>query len=163
MAINKQKKSEIVGAVAHILKDAESVVFVKFNKLTVAATTELRKRLRAEGVGYFVAKKTLLKRALTEKNVEGEIPALDGEIAIAYGKDMLAPAREVYNFSKEYKDNLAIVGGIFEGRMMDKDAMVSIATIPGVKTLHAQFVNLINSPLQGLVIALNAIAEKKEA
>jgi ribosomal protein L10 len=39
--------------------------------------------------------------------------------------------------------------------------MVTIAQIPGLKTLQAQFVNLINSPIQRLVIGLNAIAEKK--
>jgi ribosomal protein L10 len=37
-----------------------------------------------------------------------------------------------------------------------------VAQIPGLKTLQAQFVNLINSPIQGFVIALNAIAEKKQ-
>jgi ribosomal protein L10 len=44
---------------------------------------------------------------------------------------------------------------------MEKAQMMEIATIPGLQTLYAQFVNVINSPIQGLVVALNAIAEKK--
>jgi ribosomal protein L10 len=40
--------------------------------------------------------------------------------------------------------------------------MESIALIPSQKTLYAQFVNIINSPIQGFVVALNAIAEKKQ-
>lgn len=162
MAITKQQKTEIVGAVSQILKDAKTVVFVKFNRLNVAATTLLRKKLRGEKVGYTVAKKTLLKRALSEENITGELPLLEGEIAIAYSTDELAPAREIYNFSRDYKDNVKIVGGIFEGKYMDANEMLSIATIPGMQVLRGQFVNLINSPLQGLVIALNAIAEKKQ-
>ena len=39
--------------------------------------------------------------------------------------------------------------------------MITIASIPGIKTLQAQFVQLINSPIQRFVLALNAIAEKK--
>ena len=46
---------------------------------------------------------------------------------------------------------------------MDKEQMTEIAQIPDMQTLRAQFVNVINSPIQGLAIALNALAEKKDA
>ena len=75
--------------------------------------------------------------------------------------DPTAPARGVYTFVKKYKDKLSIVGGIFEGHFLDAKEMNEIATIPPVETLRGMFANVINSPIQGLVIALNAIAEKK--
>jgi large subunit ribosomal protein L10 len=161
MAITLDKKSEIVGALSHVMKDAESIVFVNFHKLTVKDTTELRRKLREEGIGYMVAKKTLVKRALDAEKLEGTLPVLEGEIAIAYGRDLIAPARGVYNFEREHKGAVKIVGGVFEGRYMNAEEMMSIATIPGIQTLYGQFVNLINSPIQGFVVALNAIAEKK--
>lgn len=161
MAISKQKKAEIIGGVEASIKDAQSIVFVSFKKLTVADATDLRRRLRAENVEYKVAKKTLLKRALNAEKFGGEMPVLDGAIAIAYGTDLLAPAREVFEFARTHKESVSIVGGVFDGRYMDSAEMNSIATIPGMQTLRAQFVNLINSPLQGLVIALDAIAETK--
>jgi ribosomal protein L10 len=72
-----------------------------------------------------------------------------------------SPAREVYEFQKKYKNSISILGGVFEGKFMDMEAMVSVAQIPGLKTLQAQFVNLINSPIQGFVMALSEIAKKK--
>ena len=45
------------------LKGANSVVFVKFDKLKVADVNSLRRALQEQEVGYQVAKKTLLKRA----------------------------------------------------------------------------------------------------
>ncbi len=143
-----------------IIKDAPSVTFVNFHGLGVAETTQLRQKLRAEGVSYTVAKKTLIKKALKEAAVEGAIPELEGELALTYGADQIAPARGVYEFQKKYKDNLSILGGIFEGSFANKEKMLSIAQIPGLQILRGQFVNLINSPIQGLVIALNKIAEK---
>jgi large subunit ribosomal protein L10 len=89
------------------------------------------------------------------------MPQLDGEIAIAYSADLLAPAREIYVFEKKFKDNVKIVGGVFEGAYADREKMVAIATIPSQQVLYAQFVNLINSPIQRLVIGLSQIAEKK--
>ena len=39
--------------------------------------------------------------------------------------------------------------------------MTEIASIPTLQVLRGVFVNVINSPIQGLVLGLNAIAEKK--
>lgn len=161
MAISKAKKSEIVSDVSKILADSKSIAFVNFHKLTVTETGEVRKALRAAGVGYRVAKKTLIKRALEEAGITGEMPALDGEISLVYGADLLAPAREVLEFTKKFKDKLSIVGGVFEGGYKSKSEMMAIATIPSMHTLQAQFVQLINSPIQRFVLALNAIADKK--
>ncbi len=161
MAISKTKKHDIVAKVSDILKDSKSAVFVNFHKVTVGDMTGIRKQLRGEGVGLYVAKKTLIKRALGDASITGELPDLQGEVALVYADDLLAPAREIFSFQKSLDGRISILGGIFEGVYKDKSGMEMIASIPGRQTLYAQFVNLINSPIQGLVLALNAIAEKK--
>ena len=161
MALKKQKKTEIVSTLDASLKDAQSVVFVKFDKLTVADVNTLRRNLQKEDIGYMVAKKTLLKRALDTRGIEGELPELPGQIAVAYGTDLLAPAREVYAFQKGHKENISIVGGMFEGKYMDKVQMESIATIPPREVLLSQIAYLLKSPLQRLAIAVNAVAGTK--
>lgn len=162
MALTKAKKAEVIDSVKKILDKAKTIVFVNFHKLTVSETTQIRKMLRENEVGYYVAKKTLIKRALAEKSYAGELPALDGEVAIVYAEDQIAPAREIFNFQKKFDKRISIIGGVFESAFKDKEAMLTIANIPSRQTLYAQFVNLINSPIQGLVIALNGIAEKKQ-
>jgi large subunit ribosomal protein L10 len=161
MPITLDKKKELVKSLEGSLKDAQSAVFVKFDKLTVANVNTLRRNLQANDVGYVVAKKTLLKRALGTGKITGEIPEMPGQIAVAYSSDLLAPAREVFNFAKGHKENIAIVGGIFEGKYMNASEMMSIATIPPLQTLRGMFVNLINSPIQRMAVVLNAIAEKQ--
>ena len=161
MAISKDKKKEIVKNVSDAVKGAASVVFVNFHGLTVHNTSEVRKALKGQKVSYLVAKKTLAKRALAESGTQGTLPELEGEFGLVYGEDQIAPAREIYTFQKKFDGKLSIVGGIFEGKYVGKDEMVSIASIPSLKTLHAQLVNLINSPIQGFVMALDQIAQKK--
>ena len=85
MAITKQKKVDVVAKLGNALAEAVSVVFVRFHKLSVADTTKMRKALRAEGIGFYVAKKTLLNIALEKKGYVGQVPELPGEIAIAWG------------------------------------------------------------------------------
>jgi len=162
MAITKGKKEEICKKVKGIVDDFSTVVFVNFHGLNVIETTQLKSSLREEDSFYTVAKKTLVKKVLQDSSVDGEIPKLEGELALAYSKDQIASARGVYEFQQKHKENISILGGIFEGAYVDKDKMFSIAQIPSLQTLRAQFVNIINSPIQGLVIALNGIAEKRE-
>ena len=161
MPITRAKKKEVLDNLKKIVKDSSSVVFVNFHGTNVSESSEMRRSLRKEGVEYVVAKKSLAKLALADAKIEGTEPALEGEIAFAYGKDIIAPAREIYQFQKKFDGRLNIIGGIFEGGFKDKEGMMAIATIPPLKTLYGQFVNILNSPIQGIVIALNALAEKK--
>lgn len=161
MAITKAKKSELVAEMREGLKDAQSIVFVRFNKLPVKQTMALRRALRAQSVGYQVVKKTLLDRVLGEKSLTGESPSIPGEVAMAWGSDLLAPAREVFTFVEQYKGQLEIVGGVFDGSYKSKEEMNEIARIPSQQTLYAQFVGLINSPIQSFVSVLSQIAEKQ--
>ena len=169
--ISKEKKKEILEVLKKIIKDSQSIVFVNFHGLSVENVSLLRRKLREEEVGYKVAKKTLIKRAFEAEKIEGELPELEGEIALAYlpaeasakegGRDPIAPARGVYGFQKEYPDNFKIVGGVFEGAYMNQESMTEIAQIPPMQVLRGMFVNIINSPIQGFASVLHQIAEKK--
>jgi large subunit ribosomal protein L10 len=163
MAINKEKKSEIFTRLQEIAKGKGSRVFVNFHGLSVAEATAVRRALRAEGVGYYVSKKTIARKAFTESGVEGTFPELQGELAIAYGEDAIAPAREVFKFQKTMKDKVSILGGVFENRFTTAEEIKTIALIPSQQVLYGQFVNLINSPIQRFVTVLDRIAEKKTA
>ncbi len=162
MAITKDKKKSILGRLDGI-KDSESVVFVNFKGLPVFETTSMRQELAKGNVEYYVAKKTLVKKAFTEAGIEGDMPQIEGELAVVYGNDPTGPAREIFAFQKKYDGKVSIVGGVFEHKFMNKIQMEEIAKIPSMHVLRGMFVNVINSPIQGFAMALNAIAEKKTA
>jgi len=161
MAITREKKEQVVEKVRGLAKEAKTIVFANFKGLTVAEQNEMRKGLRAQGIGYTVAKKSLVRRAFAEKNYGGEPPVLEGEIALAYGSDELAPAREIAAFVKKFPEHLAFAGGVFGGNYMNAAEIKSIAAIPGMQTLRAQFVQLINSPRQRFAVVLQQKAEKE--
>ncbi len=163
MAIRKQKKEEIVSKMAGVISNSSTLVFAQFKGLTVAEQNEMRRALRAQDVGYTVAKKTLVKRALDAAKFEGAIPTLEGEVAVAYSADELAPARELAVFVKKFPTHLMFAGGVFAGKYVGASEIKAIAAIPGIDTLRAQFVQLINSPIQRFAVVLNAKAAKANA
>ena len=163
MAITKDKKKEIGAKLETILDSAESLAFVNFHGLTVGTEEKIRTTLREAWVSYYVAKKTLMKRAFDAKKYKGEMPELEGEIALVYGEDAIAPAREAFQFAKKKTDPLTLVGGMFEGKYMNASEITEIASIPGQQQLYGMFANVINSPIQKIVVGLSEVAKKKEA
>jgi large subunit ribosomal protein L10 len=162
VAITKAKKQDIIAKLEGIKKDSDSLVFVNFKGVSVADTSVMRRKLREEGVGYFVAKKTLMKRVFGDA-YEGEMPELDGEIAVAYSADAIKPAQQIKDFAKKYKDAVAIAGGVFQGVFKTKEEMTIIASIPPLDTLRGMFAQLVNSPRQRFAVVLSKVAEAKNA
>ncbi len=163
MAISKDKKRDILARLTDAFKEASSIAFVGFTKFTVADVSKMRKELSSAGVRYYVAKKTLILRALAEHGYKGTVPELPGEVAIAWTTtdDATAPARGVHEYGKKLKGVLSLLGGVFENSFLNAEKITAIATIPPMIVLRGMFVNVINSPIQGLVIALDKIREKK--
>ncbi|MBU6390336.1 50S ribosomal protein L10 [Patescibacteria group bacterium] len=160
MPLSKEKKKELLERLKAVSK-AKSVAFVNFHGLSVADANELRRALRASGVSYLVSKKTLAKKALGEAGFAGTVPELAGELGIAWSDDQLAPTREAFSFQKKFEGRVSLLGGVFEGKFIGREEAKALALIPPRQTLLAQFANLINSPIQGLVMVLDGIAKKK--
>lgn len=161
MAITKEKKKEIIADLEKVLAKSKSVVFVQFNKLLVKDVSVIRRSLKEEGVGYVVAKKSLFKRVLAASGIKGTAPNLEGELAVTYGEDTLAPSRSIYEFQKKLDGKVSIMGGIFDGEYKSQIEMLSIASIPSLDVLRGMFVNIINSPIQRFAVALGEIAKTK--
>ncbi|MEK7569267.1 MAG: 50S ribosomal protein L10 [Patescibacteria group bacterium] len=160
MPLKKEKKEEIVKELEGAIRGSKSVVFLNFHGLNATEESKLRRGLKEQSVGYRVARKTLLARALKGK-AEGEVPELPGEVAMAYGADEMTPAREIYNFGKGKETALSILGGIFGGKFVGADKMNEIATIPSREVLLSKIAWLLQSPIQRFAVALSEVGKKK--
>ena len=168
MAKTRVQKEDLVKKLETAMKQAASTVFVHFTKVTVAGETTLRRSLEAEQVKYFVAKKSLVRRALSNMGLAHENLVLEGELAIAYNLssegDPTKPAGKIHSCAKEIgADKLTILGGIFQGVLKDAAAMREIATIPSIPVLRGMFANIVNSPRARFAIALSEVAKTKQA
>jgi len=150
----KQKEEDVI-VLQKTVAEAGSVVFVGFDKFKVLDERQLRKNLRETSVSYTVIKKSLLKRAIEGV---GDFP---GQVALAFGFDPILPARGIAEFSKKHEGLLTILGGVFEGKLVNAQKMQMIAAIPDRQILLGMLANVLQFPMRGLAIALDAIAKQK--
>ena len=155
-------KAPIVAEISELLDGAQSAVLVDYRGLTVEQDTKLRKQLREAGITYKVYKNTMVNFAVKGTDFEGLSAHLEGPTAIAVSKDdATAPARILYNFSKE-AEALELKAGVVEGTYYDTEGIKVIATIPSRDELLAKFLGSLQSPIPNFARVIKQIAEKNE-
>ncbi len=176
MAITRQEKEQTVIQLQDELAQLKLVVLTDYRGLSVTEISELRGKLRDEGMTYRVTKNTLLR--IAAKNIPS-LAAIDpatftGPMALAISTtDEVAPARVVFQYAKEHQA-LEIVGALTgEGELLSVAQVKALATLPTREQLLGQLVGTIAAPISSLVgvmganvrsivLVLNAIKEVKE-
>ena len=171
--MKREDKARVIEELAEKLRGG-SAVLVDYQGMDVAQSTQLRARSREAGVEFVVAKNTLTRRAAGEAGVEDLSEYLVGPTALAFSEDPVASAKLMAEFADQV-ESFALKGGLLEGgRVLDETEVVALSRLPGREQLLAQvvggisspltgLVNVLNNTVQGLVVALNQIAEQKGA
>lgn len=169
-----QEKQAFVQQLTEKLQSSVAGVVVDYKGITVADDTQLRRKLREAGVEYAVVKNTLLKRAAANVGLSDLDSVLEGATALAVSaEDHVAAAKILCEYAEKNK-TFEIKAGFVEGKVINTAEVQDLAKMPPKEVLVAKvlgglnapisgFANVLNANLRGLVVALNAIAEKQSA
>ncbi len=158
LAVKQQQVEEIKEKISA----AKSIVIIDYMGLNVAEDTAFRKDMRNAGVDYQVLKNRLVQRAFNELGYTQFDEALNGPTAVAFSdKDAVAPAKVIFENIKKF-NKMKAKCGMVEGDFLDENGVKQIATIPSREILLAKMLGSMQSPITGLAVCLNKIAEKME-
>ncbi|AOW50147.1 50S ribosomal protein L10 [Acetobacter ascendens] len=143
--MNRTEKKAFIASLATVFAQTSMVVVTRNDGLTVAAVTELRRKVRAAGANYKVAKNRLATLALDGTQFNGIAPLLQGPTALAWSEDPMAVAKAVVEFAKT-NDKLVLLGGSLGSQVLDADGIKALAELPSLDALRAQLVGLISTP-----------------
>lgn len=156
-AVNRSEKAEAIAELNQIFKDASLMVVTRQSGLTVQEVTDLRRKMRAAGASYKVAKNRLTLRALEGTPFKALGSLFTGPTAIAYSKDPVAAAKVVATFAKD-NEKLSIVGGALGEETLDVAGVQALATLPSLDALRAQIIGLLQAPATKVAGVLQAPA-----
>jgi large subunit ribosomal protein L10 len=155
LAISKEKKQQLVKSYAEEFSRSQAVFLTDYRGLPVAELNRLRNKMREAGSGYHVVKNRLVKLALREAGLPVPEELLQGPTAIGFCyEDAVTPAKVLTEYTKESKV-LTIKGGILGERVIDVQAISSLADLPPRDVLLAQVLSGVQSPIAGLVNVLS--------
>jgi len=155
--VNRSEKAEAIVELNQIFKDASLMVVTRQSGLTVQEVTDLRRKIRAAGASYKVAKNRLTLRALEGTPFKALGPLFKGPTAIAYSKDPVAAAKVVSAFAKD-NEKLSIVGGALGENTLDVAGVQALARLPSLDALRATIIGLLQAPATKVAVVLQAPA-----
>jgi large subunit ribosomal protein L10 len=154
--LTKEQKHEQSLLLRENLADVNTLFLLENHGLTVNDVNRLRSEVRKTEATYKVVKNTVIRLAVEGTEMEGITPFLTGPKVLAYtGGDGVALAKVLKDFIKEHPE-LRFEQAYLEGQILEAKEAEKIADLPSREELISKLVNLLQSPIRRLAVALNA-------
>ena len=161
--MRKENKGVVVEQLKGFLSEYPHFYLTNIEGLDAAKTAQLRRACNKGGIKLVVAKNTLLRKALSESDVDFATlySALKGNTAIMFTTVANAPAKIIKDFAKDKKEEskLRLKAAYAETGFYGADQLAELVAIKSKEELIADVVALLQSPIRNIVSAL----ENKDA
>jgi len=155
--VDRTEKHDFVASLAGVFAETSMVVVTQNKGLTVAEVTDLRRKMKAAGATFKVAKNRLAMLALVGTSFGGISPMLKGPTALAWSADPVAVAKTAIDYAKT-NEKLVVVGGALGKQTLDAQGIKALAELPSLDTLRAGLLGMISTPATRIASVLAAPA-----
>jgi len=161
--MNRQQKEQVVADIRKMFNDSQAAFLINYKGLTVQNMQTLRKYLREANGDLKVAKARLMK--IAAENVQGSEEFAGNfrdQVGIVFAKaEVTVVAKKIVEFAKE-NEALGIVAGFFENKLISKNDVVFLGSIPSREELLGTLVYSLQASLINLVGTLEAKVKKDQ-
>lgn len=167
-------KQLILGELEKSLAQSEHVFFSRFDRLSVADISELRRNLEKVSRRTLLVKHTLAKKALKKLELSEAARFLEGSILVTLGEgEPQAISRTLVEFVKGH-ENVELKGLVLDGKIYEANSIKELAKLPprhelltrvatGMKAPIANFTLTLAALLRSLVTVLEEVRKQKES
>ena len=167
----RPEKKYLIKEASDYLSRSEYFFLTDYQGINSEETTSLRSKLAERGAEFHVVKNSSLTLAAKEKNLPDFSEHLSGHTAIVLGgDDPSGVAKTLSDFLKETK-KVSVKAGALGDRVLTAEEVKQLAKLPGLESLRAHFLSLLNTsasqllsvmsaPARGFVTVLKAKADK---
>ncbi len=154
MAINKERKDELVEQYRELLQNSSAIFLTRYGGMSVKELEALRLKINDANGRINVTKNTLLRIALEENQMPPPHELLNGQVATSFALGEASTLAKVLVEQAKTNDKLKIVGGLLGNRPLSAAEVEALATLPSLDQLRAQILGLLGAPAQGIVSAV---------
>ena len=156
MAINREKKEELVARYKDLIANSSALVFTNYKGTKVGQVRSLRVKLRDTNTTYVVVKNTLLALALKESGRVVPEQLLKGTNGVAFlGEDIGKSVTALNDWIRTAKV-LEVTGALLESSVVDATGATGLSDLPTKEQTRAMLLGAINAPARTLAQMINA-------
>jgi large subunit ribosomal protein L10 len=154
--MNRVEKASAISELGEGIGQATNAFVISFKGITVPQVTELRRQVRDTNSTYIVVKNTLALIAVKDSPLTALKDQFSGPTAVAFNRtDAVALAKALTKFAKDVP-SITFKGAMLNGQIVAADQIQAIANLPSREELISKLLFLMQSPIRGLAIVLNA-------
>jgi len=154
--MNRDEKAAAVSELNDAMGSATNAFLIQFRGITVPQVTELRRQIRETNSRYVVVKNTLALIAVKDSPLTKLKDQFKGETAVAFNStDGVVLAKALTKFAKDVPA-VQFKGALLAGQVVPASQIQAIASLPSRNELLAKLLYLMQHPIRGLAVVLNA-------
>ncbi len=153
--LDRTEKREFVASLAAVFAETSFVVVTQNKGLTVAEVTDLRRRMRASGSNFKVAKNRLTTLALDGTKFDGLAPLMKGPTALAWSRDAVAVAKTAVEYART-NEKLVVLGGALGKQLLNPAGVKALSELPSLEALRAGLLGMLQTPASRIASILQA-------
>jgi large subunit ribosomal protein L10 len=156
--MNRHQKEAVVTDFQEMFEKAKATFLVNYRGVIVADMQKLRRGLREQEAILKITKARLMKIATQQIDSIDEFRNnFKDQIGLVFAMgEVPAAAKTLIDFSKESK-SFKILSGFFGNRVIDKQQIDLLASLPSQDILLAQVVGTLQAPIAGLTRVLHLL------
>jgi large subunit ribosomal protein L10 len=170
----REKKTQQIDRIVGEIGQSQVVVITDYRGIPAKELTALRRAMSKSGGKFMVVKNTLAIFAAQKAGTDDMVKMLTGPVGMVFGHgDISKTVKTVQEHIRTTGSILSVKGGMLGKRVLDKNAVMALASIPSREVLLTQVVTslmaplqrlhyVISSPLRGLAGVLQARAKQLE-
>lgn len=154
--MNREEKAQVISDFAGGIGQATNAFLIEFKGITVPQVTELRRQVRETNSTYLVVKNTLALIAVKDSPLTALKDKFSGPTAVAFNTtDAVALAKALTRFARDVPA-VVFKGAMLNGQIVPASEIQTIANLPSRNDLISKLLYLMQYPIRGLAVVLNA-------
>ena len=153
----REKKEQAVKRIEDWLSNSKIAIVTDYRGMTVSEMSQLRRQLRGSDTKYRVVKNNMAIIAANATGREAIKDLLKGPCAIAFGYgEVSETAKMLSEYIRTAKVPLEIKGGLLDARLLDRNEIAILASLPPKDVLISRLVGQMQAPISSLLSVLSA-------
>lgn len=159
--MNRHQKESVVSQLRDKFSNSEATFLVGYKGLQVRQLENLRSELREKGGNLKVTKARLMKLSVEGMSGTEDLqPYFKDQVGLVFAsRDAASVAKMLHDFSKK-NEAFTLVVGCLENKVLNKDDVVRIASLPSREVLLGMACGAMIAPVRNLAVGMNAVMLK---
>ena len=154
----RQEKQFLLDEIRGHIEGSNAMVLFNYSGLGANQANDFRNEVAKVGGEVEMVRKTILVKAADELGISLDLDALPGHVGIVLaGEDTVAATKTVYKFRKDAGDKIEVIGGHFEGQVVDAQTVKQLSELPSKDEMRASLLGLFEAPMATTLATMEAL------